>query len=190
MTADGRFDRRQWLVVPIEVSAAKTFVETHHYARGMSHTAVYSFGLVHRAVPEWLFGVTTWLPPTKPTAASVNPKWQRVLSLSRMAVDPRVCKNACSFMLGKAVRHIRREGRFDSLVTFADESQGHDGLVYRASNWQYVGRTTPTPRWIDPTTGRQVATLSTRTRTKAEMLALGYVMTGKFAKHKYVLHLR
>ena len=180
----------QWAVRPIDVHQAREFVEAHHYARGGSNTAVYAFGLFHFLFPDLLAGVTWWLPPTRPAAESVNrDHWQRVLSLSRMAVLPAVAKNACSFMVARAVRHIRRERRFVSLVTYADESQGHDGGVYRACNWQYVGRTGPYPRWVDPATGRQVATQATRTRTVEQMQALGYVRTGSFFKHKFVLHL-
>lgn len=68
-------------------------------------------------------------------------------------------------------------------------AQGHDGSIYRASNWEYVGRTGPYPRWIDPETGRQVAPKATKNRTKQDMLDLGYVLEGRYHKHKYVLHL-
>lgn len=85
---------------------------------------------------------------------------------------------------------IRRDGRFVSLVTYADEAQDHDGTIYRAANWQYVGVTGPYPKWIDPVTGRQVASLATKTRTKAQMLALGYKQVGSYYKRKFVMHLR
>lgn len=179
-----------WAVRPIEHAEALTFIEREHYARGASHTSVYRFGLVHVAAPTALFGVTLWLPPTRVAAESVNREhWRKVLALSRMAVVPGMPKNACSFMLGHSVRAIKRERRFVSLVTYADESQGHDGHVYRASGWTYVGRTRANPRWVDPRTGRQVASQATRTRTAAEMRALGYVRTGAFHKHKFVRHL-
>ena len=81
---------------------------------------------------------------------------------------------------------IRAHGEWRWLVTYADESQGHTGTIYRAANWQYVGVTSPTPRWIDPVSGRQVATLSTKTRTKQQMLDMGYVLQGHYRKHKFV----
>lgn len=185
-----RLRAEDWDVRRIEAAVARPFIHQFHYARGCSTTAVYTFGLFLRASPAWLAGVTWWLPPTRVAAESVNKEqWQKVLSLSRMAVFPMVPKNACSFMLARAVRHIRGDGRFVSLVTYADESQGHEGGVYRASGWTYVGRRGPYPRWVDPVTGRQVATQATTTRTKAQMLALGYVCSGKYHKHKFVRHL-
>ena len=84
---------------------------------------------------------------------------------------------------------IEKDGRFVSLVTYADESQGHSGNVYRAANWEYVGRTGPYPRWLD-SSGRQVAPKATTNRTKHEMELLGHTRVGSFYKHKFVLHLR
>jgi hypothetical protein len=106
-----------------------------------------------------------------------------------MAVHPDVPKNACSFLLGQAVRRLRRDTRWSWLLTYADESQGHEGWVYKACNWTYVGRTGPSTRWTD-IFGRQVAAQATTTRTKSQMLALGLTIDGRFHKHKYVLQLR
>lgn len=131
-------------------------------------------------------GALLWLPPTKVAAQSVDPfRWRDVLALSRMAVHPSVPKNACSFLLARAIADIKRDRRWVWLLTYADESQGHEGGVYRASNWTYVGRTKANPRWVD-IFGRQVAKQSTRTRNRERMIALGYFPDGSHAKHKFV----
>lgn len=167
---------------------ARELVAAFHYARGGSNTAVYVHGL-YRRVDSALCGVAWWLPPTRVACESVNRSdWTRVLALSRLVIAPGVPKNAASYLLGASVRRIRRDRRFVSLVTYADESQGHTGLVYRTANWHYVGRTGPYPRWVDAR-GCQVATKATKTRTSAEMQALGHRKDGSFYKHKFVLHL-
>jgi hypothetical protein len=183
----------EWDVRPAPLAEAQALVREFHYARGGSNTAVYVHGLYHRATDElagdFLCGVAWWLPPTRVACESVNREhWQRVLSLTRMVMRPGVPKNACSFLLGRSVKAIKKERRFVSLVTYADESQGHTGGVYKAANWEYVGRTGPYPRWLDEG-GRQVAPKATVNRTKAEMEKLGYRKVGSFYKHKYVLHL-
>ena len=108
--------------------------------------------------------------------------------MTRMAIIPGVPKNACSFLLARSIKKIREDGRFVSLVTYADESQDHKGLVYKAANWNYVGRTGPYPRWVNQE-GVQVAPKSTNNRTKAQMEALGNKKVGSYYKHKYILHL-
>lgn len=183
-----KFRKEEWFVASLDLSVARSLVEQFHYARGGSNTAVYVHGLFHRQF-GYVGGLVWWIPPTRVAAESVNREsWQKVLALSRMVIIPGMPKNAASFLLSRSVKMIANEGRFVSLVTYADESQGHTGHVYRASNWRYVGRTGPYPRWLS-SEGKQVATQATKTRTKAEMLALGHRQTGSFFKHKFVLHL-
>lgn len=188
--ATDKLRKSEWEVRPCPLADAQAMVREHHYARGGSNTAVYVHGLYQRATGN-LHAVAWWLPPTRVACESVNREdWRKVLSLTRMVALPGTPKNACSFLLARSVKLIRADGRFCSLVTYADESQGHTGGVYRAANWQYVGRTGPYPRWIEPATGVQRAPKATTNRTKAQMEALGYVKTGTFFKHKYVLHLQ
>src|SRR5690606_35196258 len=98
-------------------------VAEYHYARGGSNTAVYMHGLYERET-ERLVGVAWWLPPTRVAAESVNKEeWKRVLSLTRLVILPDQPKNACSFLLSKSVKMIKKDKRFVSLVTYADESQ-------------------------------------------------------------------
>jgi hypothetical protein len=183
--------RRDWTVKDVTPRDARDFIAQHHYAKGSSLTRVYSHGLYRTDDRYTLWGVALWLPPTRVAAESVNREaWQQVLSLSRLACLPEAPKNAASFLLSKSVTLIREDGRFVSLVTYADERMGHTGTLYRAANWTYIGRMKGSPAWVDPETGKQVAVKSTVSRTKAEMLALGYKNVGVFGKHKYVLHLQ
>lgn len=186
---DLRLCKGNYYVTDCPLRSAQQMVIEHHYAKGGSNTAVYTHGLYEKGSDN-LVGVAWWLPPTRVAAESVNREcWRQVLSLTRLVVLPETPRNACSFLLGKSVKLIRKDGRFISLVTYADESQGHNGNIYRASNWEYVGRTGPYPRWVEPGTGRQVAPKATKNRTKQEMLDLGYVLEGRYHKHKFVLHL-
>lgn len=75
------------------------------------------------------------------------------------------------------------------LLTYADEGQGHDGAIYRATNWEYLGKRPGYGKWHDAD-GRQVAAKSTVNRTKAEMAALGFIQQRPTPKHKYRLVLK
>lgn len=185
-----RLRKSEWCVKAAPLAVAQAMVREHHYSRGGSNTAVYVHGLFRKADNK-LCGVAWWLPPTRVACESVNKeRWTKVLSLTRLVILPDTPKNAATFLLANSVKLIRRDARFVSLVTYADESQGHTGGIYRAANWDYVGRTGPYPRWIDPASdNRQVAPKATVNRTKAQMEALGYVKSGSFHKHKYIKHL-
>jgi hypothetical protein len=71
------------------------------------------------------------------------------------------------------------------LVTYADEWRGHTGAIYRADNWTYCGKTAAESVWtLD---GRMVARKAgPKTRTTAEMEAMGARLEGRFPKHKFV----
>jgi hypothetical protein len=186
---DGKLRRSEWDVRDISAKEAREFVIEHHYSKGCSNTRVYSHGLFCRGGND-LYGVAVWLPPTKVAAQSVNKEeWKKVLSLTRLACSPEAPKNAASFLMGSSIRLIKKDGRFVSLVTYADVRMSHTGAIYRATNWEYVGEMRGSPAWIDPNTGQQVAKKATTTRSKKEMEDLGYECIGTFGKHKFVMHL-
>ena len=189
MSDDGRLRKKDWHVKDIPISEARDFIIRHHYSKGCSNTRVYSHGLFNNEDGK-LYGVAMWLPPTRVAAESVNKKeWKRVLSLTRLACSPETPKNGASFLMASSIRKIKEDGRFVSLVTYADVRMGHTGSIYKATNWIYVGEMKGSPAWIDPNTGRQVARKATKSRTKAEMINLGYQNIGTFGKHKFVMHL-
>lgn len=183
--------RSDYEIRDVSHADAVAFITAHHYAKGAANTSVARHGLFRA---NQLVGVAIWMPPTRACAATVNPDWKRVLSLSRLAVAPSEPQNAASMLIGASVRRIRHMMRPDgtmrwvALVTFADEFKGHTGAIYRATNWKEKGRTAPETRWEDPS-GRQVARKATKSRTVGEMMARGYRMVGRFTKLKFTMDL-
>lgn len=182
-----RLRKTDWEVRPVDIAVARRMVVANHYARGASNTATYLHGLYRKGdiFDEQCVGVAWWLPPTRSAAeATYPPRWQGVLCLSRLVILPGVPHNACTFLLSRSRRMIDRSA-WPCLVTYADEWQGHTGAIYRADNWQYVGLTKPQRTYR--IAGRMVAKKAgPKTRTHAEMLALGAEYIGAFAKHKYI----
>ena len=174
-------------VQPCPLADAQSLTRAYHYSKGGSVSAIYTHGLYRRS-DSMLMGIAWWTPPTKDTAMTVNPvDWRRVLNLSRLAVVPEAPRNSASFLLGKSIRLIQKDARFLSLITYADEAQGHNGGIYRATNWLYMGRVGPHQRWEDPANGnRQVSNVHKNSQL---MYAAGYIQVSSFYKHKYILHL-
>lgn len=176
--------REEWIVETIPLDECRKIVEEYHYSGGGSNTATYRHGLIHRESGATL-GCAWWIPPTKSAALATYPaNWKGVLALSRLAIHPAVPKNGASFLLSRSRRLIDRD-TWPCLVTYADEWRGHSGAIYRADNWLYVGKTKPEATFtLD---GRMIARKAgPKTRTRAEMTALGAVCVGAFAKHKFV----
>lgn len=178
--------KSEWAVRPVGIQVARRLVEAHHYAKGAANTAVYLHGLFRKGdiFDEQCVGVAWRMPPTKAAALATYSRWQGVLCLSRLVIEPGIPKNACTFLLSRSRRLIDRS-RWPCLVTYADEWQGHTGAIYKADNWLYVGKTKPQRTY--QINGRLIARKAgPKTRTHNEMLALGAQMIGSFAKHKFV----
>lgn len=179
--------KSDWTVANCPMGKALELIEQHHYAKGASNTRTYLHGLYPKSW-HWYdecVGVAWWIPPTRSAGeAWAGDKWGGVLSLSRLVIEPGVPKNACSFLLSQSVRMIDRS-RWHTLVTYADEWRGHTGTIYRACGWEYAGMTKPEA--VYQIGGRMTARKAGgRTRTHAEMLALGAQFIGRFPKHRYV----
>ena len=112
---------------------AEGMVLTYHYSRRVPSN-VQMVGSLH--LDGGLFGgdgpmvaAAFWtFPPTR---------WsEEVIELARLVRgDDRV---PLTFLLSRCVKELKRQGH-DLLVSFADRTQGHEGYVYRASNWNYAG---------------------------------------------------
>lgn len=191
MTPDPRLHTADWEVRTVSLACATRLVQAYHYAAGGANTAVYRHGLFPAGVTDEdaCVGVAWWIPPTKSAAlATYAENWQGVLSLSRLAIAPEVPANAASFLIGRSMRLIARD-RWPCLVTYADTWRGHTGAIYRATNWEYRGLTKPERTYVKA--GRLIARKAgPHTRTHAEMVALGAVCLGSFAKHKFVHRVR
>lgn len=166
------------------MAMAKELVIQFHY----SHSAPRSYAYIHglfKAKGKKCYGLVWWSPPINGAAQYVaGDRWKEVLALSRMIVVPRTPKNACSFLISRSIRLIDRN-RWPLFLTFADTWQGHDGLVYKSSNWVYAGMTKPTKVYVME--GRSVSTKSTRNnRNHQEMLELGATCIGSFPKHRFI----
>lgn len=177
--------KEDWIIKDIDLSLGRELVEKYHYSKGGSNTRVYLHGLF-RKDSNICYGCAWWIPPTKSCAInSYGGDWTKVLTLSRLVCVPEAPKLAAGFLLGNSIRIIKKDKRFECLITYADTYQNHEGTIYKATNWEYIGLTKPQPIWVD-SNNRMVARKSgPKTRTKLEMKALGYKMIGNFPKHKF-----
>jgi hypothetical protein len=178
--------KADWRVDTCSLDQAVELVTRLHYSAGAANTATFRHGL-YRA-EDWplrVDGCALWIPPTRTAATATWPaNWQGVLSLSRLAIEPAVPTNGASFLLAASERLIRQDARWECLVTYADEWQGHTGAIYLAAGWEYVGLTKPERVYVIG--GRMIARKAgPKTRTHAEMLALGAECVGSFPRHKF-----
>lgn len=185
--AEHRLRRCDWIVREIERDAAERLIAEHHYSGGCAKQHVYMHGLF----PAGAFwdaqarGAAHWLPPTRAVAMSLAPDNPNgVLALSRLVCAPDVPKNGASFLMARSMRLIDRQ-RWPVLVTYADAWRGHTGAIYKATGWIDDGETQAKPVFVR--NGRMVSVKSgPKTRSRAEMEALGAELVGRFKKRRFV----
>lgn len=167
----------------------RDMAKAYHYAKGAGKVMVYRHGLFPRDDFMDCRGASIWMTPTPGAAKTVAEDWRGVLVLTRFVIEPDMPTNTASFLLGASIRMIRKDARFHTLLTYADEGQGHTGAIYRATNWTYLGLTNGSDVWVD-SEGKMIARKAgPHTRSVAEMEALSYVNMGKTRKHKFVMRL-
>lgn len=78
------------------------------------------------------------LPPRETAKRYGGVTWE----LARLWIEDHIGTNAESWLIAKGVRYVRQTFQeVKYLVSYADPSRGHSGVVYKASNWLSDGRT-------------------------------------------------
>lgn len=174
-----------YTVEAIPTPLCRELVKQYHYAKSSSNVGTCCHGLI--AVDGSVVGAAQWNPPNREAAmASYDGDWHDVLALSRLVIAPEVPRNGASFLIARSVRLIRAGGRYRCLLTYADTYEGHEGTIYKATNWECMGETKKQPVWIDPRTGGRVSAYQNgKTKTNAQMLELGYEFKGRYPRIKF-----
>lgn len=75
-----------------------------------------------------------------------------------------------------------------ALISYADPNVGHEGMIYRAASWVYLGQSEEGRYYLGPNdeiTARRKFHSSDRHLTKPEIVALGYSEVRRPGKHRF-----
>ena len=134
-------------VEPVERKVISSFIEKNHYTHnvnGISHKqcfALYSpdgkFGL-----PRMIGAIMYGNPSMSNTSKKYNPiNPDRCWELRRFVCIDDTPKNAESYFISKCHKWTRQNTDIEVIVSFADLEEGHSGVIYKASNFHYLGQT-------------------------------------------------
>lgn len=119
-------------VVQIDIEKAKPFCRKWHYS-GTLPGCKYYFGL-YRA--DDLIGIAAYGVPAMMKQAAC---YHCDLELRRLCLIDETPKNAESRFIGMTLRILKRLGHL-AVLSLSDPEHGHTGTVYRASNFEYLGK--------------------------------------------------
>ena len=123
----------------------RKFLKKWHYSDYVNIQAKHTFCLFKNGkfdIPE-MIGVCIYTRPAGPSAGQTyHPEApDMVLELRRLCLIDDTPKNAESFFVGRTLRWLRQNTDWEFVISYADEEQGHSGVIYKASNFRYLGKT-------------------------------------------------
>lgn len=137
----------------IKSSIGKEFIKQHHYTHGC-HNGPMCWGLFLR---EEMIGVCAFATPASENVrASVFGKDRKneVTELHRLVVLDGTPTNTESWFIRRALQGLKEyRPEIKAVLSFADSTEGHEGIIYQASNALYCG-TSGTATFYRDQTGR------------------------------------
>lgn len=141
-------------VSPCRISELDDFVSAHYLNK---RPAIVTLCL-KMIVENSPVGMSVFACPPKEADVRYGGKtWE----LARLYILDSVPRNGESWLIGQSVRYIKRHHKaVKFLLSYADPSAGHTGLIYRASNWKADGKTdderkSPRCDYYDERTGKK-----------------------------------
>lgn len=111
----------------------KSFVQNWHYSKSArSQQQKHVFKLVDNV--DRLIGVAIYGNPMS------RHYGKEVLELRRLCLIDDTPKNTESFFIARTLKWLEKNTKYSSVVSFADPNHGHQGVIYKASNFKYDGR--------------------------------------------------
>lgn len=127
--------RAKCVVTPIAKCDVDHMIKWHYIGKwpGVC-TLILALVMEEHAVGVIVFA----LPPRETAKRYGGVAWE----LARLWLMDDVPQNAETFLISRAVRYIKRYHKeVCALVSYADPSVGHSGVIYKAANWTADGRT-------------------------------------------------
>jgi hypothetical protein len=117
----------------------------------------------------------------------------QAMELIRVALNGK--QKCTSKVVSTAVKMFRKSTPLVRiLVSYADKEEGHNGTIYQAMNWIYLGEFKSSPRWYHPKTGQEIhdrnvtpsGLVKTFNGIKKGWKKTELIRKDVLAKHKYI----
>jgi hypothetical protein len=129
-----------YIVEPCPRSEIVDFVETHHYSKNMNGLHIsYCFKLMDgdTMIGAMVYGSLGMVG----VAEKYNPNPSKILELKRLVCIDDTPKNTESYFIGWTLRWLQRNTDLEMIISYADKTFGHEGVVYKATNFECMGET-------------------------------------------------
>ena len=137
----------------VQRNAVVGFIEKHHYSHNINGVqSYYHFGLFRDGkfgLPEMIGAMLYAMPSMPSTAKKYNPiNPTKCFELRRLVCIDDTPTNTESYFIGQTFKWLKQNTDIEVIVSFADEEYGHSGIIYKATNFEYLGTTSPSKKLI------------------------------------------
>lgn len=133
---------KDFVVELCERKEIKEFIEFWHYSKSINGViSDYCFKLLYNdeIIGAMLYG--------KLAMANVWKKYvdrkEKLIELRRLCCIDDTPKNTESYFIGKTLRWLKHNTDIEKVISYADMDYNHQGIIYKASNFEYIGITSP-----------------------------------------------
>ena len=158
---------KKFKVTLVDRVDVKGFIEKWHYSQSINGLKVsYCFGLFD---DDKLIGAMIYGGPAMNNQAAKYNKYNpdKVMELRRLCCIDDTPKNTESYFIGKTLKWLQKYTDIETVISYADITQGHEGTIYKASNFKHVGISPPGKVIIH--NGRQYHDKTIRTKYKGKL---------------------
>ena len=131
---------RNFIVEPVDRKVIQSFIHKWHYSHdtnGIQQTQCFALYNENKIIGAIIYAI-----PSMPnTAKKYNPDNPlRCWELRRLCCIDDTPTNTESYFIGQTLRWLRQNTDTEVIVSYADLEQGHEGVIYKASNFHYLGQ--------------------------------------------------
>ena len=143
---------------------AKDFVRKGHYSNTCPSNSSHVFGLLDG---EEVIGVCMVGPFSRDQARA---KYKGALELTRLYIIDDTPKNTESYFISRCLKWLKRFTKVEAIISYADPSVGHQGVIYQASNFALFGHTKRGYHYFDDKSQKRVHTKGVWERSRVNGL--------------------
>lgn len=131
---------KEFEVSPCSRKEIETFVESNHYSKSINGVntqycfkMMYGGDLIGAAIFATFGMANVW--------KKYSDDKKTILELRRLCCIDEAPKNSESYLIGKCLRWLRNNTLIEHIISYADMDYNHEGVIYKATNFDYLGKT-------------------------------------------------
>jgi hypothetical protein len=130
----------QFIVEPCERKEIEKFIEQNHYSGSINGVMVsHCFKMTNDGE---LIGAMIYGPMGMANAwKKYGEEPEDVIELRRLCLIDETPKNSESYFIAQTLKWIKKNSSVKVVVSYADPNYGHEGTIYKATNFEHLGMT-------------------------------------------------